>query len=36
MNFVYIIIEYAESHWKYHTFDRYHSCSSTKLRYENV
>ena len=31
MNFVYI---YAKSHWKYHTFDRYYSCCSTKLRHK--
>jgi len=31
MIFLYI---YAKFHWKYHTFDRYYSCSSTKLRHK--
>jgi len=25
---------YAKFHWKYHTFDRYYFCSSTKLRHK--
>jgi len=25
---------YAKCHWKYHTFDHYYCCSSTKLRHK--
>jgi len=32
--YIYIYI-HAKSHWKYHTFDRYYSCGSTKLRHKN-
>src|SRR6218665_2018831 len=28
------IYTYAKSHLKFHTFDRYYSCSSTKLRHK--
>ena len=28
------IYTYAKSHWKYHTFDSYCSCTSTKLRHK--
>src|SRR6218665_3227689 len=25
---------YADSHWRYHTFERYYSCSCSKLRHQ--
>jgi len=33
MNFIYIYI-YAESHWKYHTFEAYYICSFSKLMHK--
>jgi len=41
-NYEFFLYTYAKSHLKYHAFDRYYSCSNTKLRhktqksYENV
>jgi len=26
--------KYAESHWRYHTFERYYTCSGSKLRHK--
>jgi len=34
MNFYIHVYIYAKSHWKYHSFEGYYTCSFSKLRHK--